>query len=219
MFHQFEKYEDVYLRVKLTENPDPFKRKWFLDEKPEGFLKIDYTREYQSRYEYSDIQFPLILISENEKVLEMKEKFLEVRKESIYEENNHFQFRKHQNRRARLEKLCPPGEEGEFHDIVQHFCPVMNEVAEWEEKWDAEKALDDVHEGILQSHWQKLDEMSDDEIKKLKEERKNEWFDLVKKRAAVRSAEEKIEEEEKKKRREAEEQKKPIPKKKKCVIM
>uniref|UniRef100_A0A1I7UPG8 Rpn family recombination-promoting nuclease/putative transposase n=1 Tax=Caenorhabditis tropicalis TaxID=1561998 RepID=A0A1I7UPG8_9PELO len=269
MFHQFEKYEDVYLRVKLTENPDPFKRKWFLDEKPEGFLKIDYTREYQSRYEYSDIQFPLILISENEKVLEMKEKFLEdpwerkwflgekpegfleitigeswkeigtkeypliliSENEKVLEMKEKFlEFRKNQNRRDRLKKLAP-NEYGEYYAIIHKYCEVMNEVADEEEQYDAEKALEDVHEGILKSHGPKMDEMSDDEVKKLNEERKKEWIELTKKESIERRAEEAREKEIKKKEEEEKRKKeaanpKPIPvpipekkPKKKCMIM
>uniref|UniRef100_A0A1I7UPH3 Major sperm protein n=1 Tax=Caenorhabditis tropicalis TaxID=1561998 RepID=A0A1I7UPH3_9PELO len=208
--HDFQCYDDVYLRVKLTENPDPMKRKWFLDEKPEGFLKITI---YECLEEDKIKEYPLILISENEKVLEMKEKFLE--------------FRKNQNRRERLRKIPINDEEaelkwaiGKFYDFPGEGDPGYASAVE-EEKAKLDIKREVVNESVFESHWQKLDEMSDDEIKKLKLERKKELDDLK----------EQKEKEEREKRKEQEQKKKASleaakkleklrkKKKKKCVVM
>uniref|UniRef100_A0A1I7UPH2 MSP domain-containing protein n=1 Tax=Caenorhabditis tropicalis TaxID=1561998 RepID=A0A1I7UPH2_9PELO len=75
-YHDFEKDADLYFRVKLTENADPCKRIGFSEEKPEGFLMISYFIQRKSKTK----KYPLILISENEKVLEMRKRFVELRK-------------------------------------------------------------------------------------------------------------------------------------------
>uniref|UniRef100_A0A1I7TGG0 Major sperm protein n=1 Tax=Caenorhabditis tropicalis TaxID=1561998 RepID=A0A1I7TGG0_9PELO len=202
--HKFENdKKTVYFRIGHAKTLNPLLKVSL--ETPEGSVEIKCSRWFEAIEETESergrpgielMTFRRLELSAESKSLEVKEKFLE--------------YQKNQNRRNRLIKMVFEDEEKEIENMLVGYEYPLEEYVK-KAKRELKERRDRLNEKLFLENWQKIDELSDDQIKKL--------FEEEKRKEAIERLEK---EEEMEKKRKLEMKKDPIvkkKKKKKCVVM